>query len=383
MKLLLIHTHYQKLGGEDIVFSQEAELLQRQGHELKKLTFSNCDLNHFSKWRQATITIWNRNAYYRVREIIRTFIPDIVHVHNTFPLASPAIIDAIKDEGVPLVMTLHNFRLMCLNGLLFRERRVCEDCVGRLPVPGVIHRCYRGRSGSSVVAIMLMLHRLLGTWKKIDCYVALSQFAREKFIQSGISANKIVVKPNFLYPDPGAGKGEGRYAIFVGRLSVEKGVRTLLDAWVQLDNIPLKIIGEGPLEEELERNTIQSMNVEWLGQRPRNEVLELIGGASFLVFSSELYENFPMVLVEAFAKGTPVIAANIGSTAEIVESNRTGLFFNRGDASDLAKKVRWAWEHVDRLETMRRLARLEFEKKYSAEINYHILLRVYQKAMGQ
>lgn len=381
-RLLIIHTYYQKPGGEDVVFNQEVDLLRKYGHEVQKLEFYNEELSKLNNWEKAVVAVWNNRSYQRVREQIRLFRPDLVHIHNTFPLASPAIIKAIKNERVPVVMTLHNYRLMCLNALLFRDGRVCESCIGKLPVSGIVHKCYRGRMESSVVALMLATHRLSGTWADVDSFITLSQFARKKFIRSGMPAEKIMVKPNFVHPDPGIGQGGGRYAIYVGRLSKEKGIRTLLEAWKYLENVPLKIIGEGPLSEEVKQRTVRSRNVEWIGQQPRNKVLDFIGGASVLIFPSEWYETFPMVIIESLAKGTPIIAANLGSAAEIIKHHSTGLLFKAGDASDLVEKVEWCWKHPDYIESMRQNARLEFETKYSAEINYEILIGIYRKVLG-
>lgn len=379
--VLLIHTHYQKLGGEDVVFSQEADLLERYGHQVFRLKFSNSELNNYPKWKQAAVTIWNTDAYHRVRDAIQLFRPQLVHVHNTFPLASPAVIEAIKDEGLPVMMTLHNFRLICLNALLFRQGRFCEDCVGRLPIPGIFHKCYRGRAESSVVAGMLAYHRWRGTWKEIDRYIALTPFTREKFIQAGFPDAKIDLKPNFVYPDPSIGDGKGRYVLYVGRLSVEKGIRTLLKAWQYLEGIPLKIIGKGPLEKEVQDSINRLPLITWMGHLDRTKVLDLIGGASFVVFPSECYEGMPMVLLESLAKGTPIIASDVGSIRNIIEPPRTGKLFKVGDVTDLVEKVESLWKQPDELKQMRFEARREYLTKYTAEKNYELLQEIYQKTI--
>ena len=383
MRLIGIHTHYQQRGGEDESFSAEVALLQERGHQVQPVTFHNQGLETLCRWEQAAVTLWNREAYRQVREAIRTLRPDLVHIHNTFPLASPAVIRAAKAEGVPVIMTLHNYRLLCVNALLFREGRVCEACLGRFPWRGAIYGCYRqSRAASAVVAGMLTLHRLLGTWSLVDRFIALTDFARQKFIQAGFPPEKLAVKPNFVHPDPGPGEGRGGYALFVGRLSPEKGVRTLLRAWERLGGkVPLKIVGDGPLAGDVRQAVRQMPGVEWLGRKTPDEVYTLMGNAAFLVFPSEWYETFGRVAIEAFAKGTPVLAADIGAVAEVTDHGRTGLHFRPGDPEDLAAKVEWLLAHPTELARMRREARTEYEAKYTAERNYQLLMEIYGQAL--
>ncbi|MFB2898801.1 glycosyltransferase, partial [Aerosakkonemataceae cyanobacterium BLCC-F50] len=209
-------------------------------------------------------------------------------------------------------------------------------------------------------------------------YITLSQFAREKFIEGGFPAEKIVVKPNFVDPDPGVGTGLGGYALFVGRLSQEKGLDTLLAAWEQLKNpMPLKIVGEGPLAGEVAKAAQKSPKIEWLGRKPMAEVHALMGEAMVLIFPSKWYETFGRVAVEAFAKGTPVIAANIGAIAELVEHGRTGLRFQPGNATDLAAQVEWVLQHQQQWELMRQEARAQYLAKYTAQQNYQRLMEIY------
>lgn len=384
MRILAHHTHYQQRGGEDESFSAEVAILRQRGHHVVDLAFHNQELDRMPPWRQGLVTLWNQEAYRRVREAVRQHRPDLVHVHNTFPLASPAVVHAAKAEGVPVVMTLHNYRLLCVNALLFREGRVCEACLGRLPWRGVVRECYRGSPlASGVVAAMLTTHRALGTWARgVDVYIALTEFARRKFMEGGLPAEKIVVKPNFVHPDPGAGEGRGGYALFVGRLSPEKGVRTLLQAWVRLQGkVPLKVVGDGPLAGEVRQAVKSLAGMEWLGRRNPDEVYALMRDAAFLVFPSEWYETFGRVAIEAFASGTPVLAANIGAVAEVTDHGRTGLLFRPGDPEDLASKVEWLLTHPGELARMRREARAEYEAKYTAERNYQLLMEIYGQAL--
>jgi glycosyltransferase involved in cell wall biosynthesis len=234
-----------------------------------------------------------------------------------------------------------------------------------------------------VITAMLWLHRLLGTWEKqVDLFIALSEFARNKFIEGGLPAQRIVVKPGFVEPDPGVGEGLGGYALLAGRLSPEKGLATLFQAWRKLPRIPLCIAGDGPLLRIAhEFATSTSGNLRVLGRRTRPELFSLMKGARYLLFPSQCYENFPMVIAEAFACGLPVIASGLGAAAEIVEHGRTGMLVPPGDAEQLAEAAAWLWARPDTSQRMGREARTEFEAKYGAQRNYSRLMEIYQAAL--
>jgi glycosyltransferase involved in cell wall biosynthesis len=384
MRILSIHNSYQIRGGEDVCSESEQRLLREQGHHVDTYEENNDRISTLNTANVALRTIWSKESYKIVKHRLQQSNYDLIHIQNFFPLISPSVYYAARSQGVPVVQTLHNYRLLCPNALFFRDGRVCEDCMGKpIPYPGILHHCYReSQSASAGVAAMLAVHRTLNTWTKmVDLYIALTQFARQKFIEGGLPPEKIVVKPNFVHPDLGIGSGDGGYALFVGRLSVEKGLDTLLTAWKQLDNpLPLKIVGDGPLADEVMQATQRLPKVEWLGRKPMSEVHELMGKAMFLIFPSKWYETFGRVAVEAFAKGTPVIAANIGAIAELVDSGRTGLHFRPGDSEDLAARVEWALTHPTELALMRQEARAEFEAKYTAAKNYQKLMEIYDKA---
>ena len=385
MKILAVHNRYQRPGGEDQVFVDETTLLETRNHRVLRYEVHNDQVKQANRLALAKDTVWNTSAYRELRALIRRERPHVVHFHNTLPLVSPAGYYAARAEGVPVIQTLHNYRLLCPVALFFRDGRVCEDCMGKaVPWPGVVHRCYRGsRTASGVIATMLTVHRALRTWTEmVDVYVALTEFARNKFIEGGLPAGKIVVKPNFVAPDPGRGQGGGGYALFVGRLAPEKGTETMLAAWDRLrTKIPLKIVGDGPLRDQVVEAAARQSNVEWLGHRPVEDVHALMGKADMLIFPSQWYETFGRVAAEAFAAGTPVIAANIGAVAELVEHGRTGLKFRPGDPEDLVTQVEWALSHSAELRSMREEVRAEFETKYTAERNYRALMEIYEAAL--
>ena len=387
MRVLLLHNRYQIPGGEDVVAQSEKTLLEENGHSVAWIEVTNDDITGlWSQVKTAANTIYSYSSKQRVTEIIASFKPDIVHVHNFFPLLSPAVYDACYEAGVPVVQTLHNYRLLCANAEFFRDGRVCEDCLGKVvPMPGVIHACYRGnRAATAAVAAMLTVHRARGTWRdRVNLYITLTEFARQKFIEGGIPASKIVVKPNFLHPDSGFGTGDGGYALFVGRLSKEKGLDTLISAWKHLGGkIPLKIVGDGPVALQVAEAAQEMQGVELLGRMGKNEVLSLMKEALVLILPSLWYEGFPMTIVEAYSVGLPVIASQIGSLSSLIDPYRTGIHFRPGDAEDLAAQVEWALAHPAEFTRMRREARAEFEAKYMAEANYQQLMEIYQEARG-
>jgi glycosyltransferase involved in cell wall biosynthesis len=382
-RVLLVHNYYQQPGGEDMVFAAETALLAANGHAVEQLAFDNDAIvprhSALDLARLAGTTVWSPKGYAAVRTAIRAFRPDVVHFHNTFPLISPAGYYAARAEGVPVVQTLHNFRLLCANGIFYRDGHVCEDCLGKgMPLPGLVHGCYRGsRTASGATVTMLTAHRALGTWTRVvDRYIALGQFAREKFIQGGLPADKIVVKPNYV-PDSAPGDGRGSYALFVGRLSPEKGILTLLKAWRRLAGVPLKIAGDGPLAADVAEAVRQLPNAEWLGRLSPEATTAAMRDATLLIFPSEWYEGLPRTIVESFAAGTPVVASNLGAMRELIRDGQTGLHFRPGDPEDLARVVAGVFARPADLASMRAAARAEFEARYTAEANYRQLIDIY------
>lgn len=384
MKIVQVHNFYQQPGGEDQVYAAEFELLVQHGHAVRQYSAHNAEVGKTHGFEMVYRPIWNRRTYRQVGDLIREFRPDVVHCHNTFPIISPAIYYAARRAGVPVVQTLHNYRLICPAATLFRDGHVCQDCVGRfIPYDAVLHKCYRGsRAGSAVVASMLAIHRSAQTWnKQISTYIALTEFARTKLVEGGLPARKIAIKPNFLACDPGFGNGAGGFALFVGRLSEEKGLRTLLNAWQELPDLPLKIVGDGPLFEFVNARATELPNVTVSGHRERSQVLEYMRSAALLVMPSEWYEGFPMVAVEAMACGTPVIASDLGSLRELILDGINGGRFAAGNPRDLVRITKEFLAQSSSSEYLRKRTRLCFEEQYTAPRNYSLLIEIYEEAV--
>jgi glycosyltransferase involved in cell wall biosynthesis len=389
MRILSIHNLYKLRSGEEESRDLETMILRERGHQVDIYDECNGHLNPESISPNIALrTIWSQESYQKVRKRLQSVKYDIVHVHNFFPQISPSVYYAAKAEGIPVVQTLQNFRLLCPSGFLFREGKVCEKCLGKsVPWASIAHACYRdSRLATFPVATMLAFHRALGTWQQqVDTFIALTHYDRQKFIQGGLPAEKIAVKPNFVYPDPLPGKGEGNYAIFVGRLSPEKGIDTLLAAWRVLGNqIPLKIVGDGPLANDVAAAAKELPQIEWLGFKPMQEIYPLIGEAKFLLFPSKWNETFSRVAVEALAKGTPVIsAAGVTDMADLIAPGQTGLHFQPGDSQDLVQKVKWMLDHPEQLASMRQHARAAYANRYTGPKNYEMLMRIYATAKAR
>jgi glycosyltransferase involved in cell wall biosynthesis len=374
------------------VAEAEAGLLERNGHSVFHYSRHNSELEKAGLLKTISAgigAVWASKSFHDMDELIEKEKPEVAHFHNTLPLISPSAYYACARRGVPVVQTLHNYRLVCPGATLLREGRVCEACLSkRIAWRAVAHGCYRNsRPASAAVAGMLAAHGVLRTWQtKVDAYIALSEFAREKFVSGGLPRDRIFVKPNFVHPDPGLAQSQepGRYALFFGRLSEEKGLRALLAAWKRLSRqIPLFILGDGPMRQEIAINIAEHglTGITLVGNALREQVFQWVRGASFLVCPSHWFEA-PLVIVEAFACGVPVIATGQDPTAEMVTHGRTGVHFTPGDDADLASKVEWAWTHPAEMQVMRSAARREFEAKYTAEQNYRLLLGLYHRLIA-
>lgn len=389
MRILFVHNTYQHRGGEDSVVVAEIDLLRSHGHEIETYFRSNDDIAGMSSLSLARTTLWSNQTQVELADRVRRFQPDVIHAHNTFPLISPSLYWVAARADVPVVQTLHNFRLMCLNALFLREGKVCEDCMGRLPWRGVARACYRDSHAASLaLSGMLALHRALGTYcTKVTRYIALNEFCRGKFIEAGLPAERVVVKPNFVdwsecrpHPDPLPEGGGGRNGLlFVGRLSVEKGVITLAEAMRRLPDVQLRVAGDGPKASLMDGVARVTRLGSLLGGAVREEMFRAIA----LVVPSICYENSPRTIVEAFACGLPVIASRIGALAEIVRDGETGLLFEPDNPRDLADKMTWALAHPAEMCRMGKAAQQDYALQYTPERNYRMLMDIYSAAIAE
>lgn len=386
LRVLMVHNAYRQRGGEDAVVEAEVALLRSRGHPVHLYTRDNAELAASGSASAALAAFWSARTAREIETCMRDFRPDVVHVHNTFPLISPSLYWSVAHAGVPVVQTLHNFRLLCPQAMLLRKGRVCEDCIGRLPWRGVARRCYRDSAAqSAVLAGTLALHRWMGTWTtKVTRYVALNEFCRRKFVSGGLPAHKVVVKPNFFDAgDRPAGAGAGaareRPFLFVGRLAPEKGIAVLAAALERAGPIGVRVAGSGPAASILERSARATL----LGALTQEQVQAEMRAALALVMPSIGYENFPRTLVEAYAHGLPVIASRLGAMAELVRDGTTGLLFEPGSADDLAAKLAWAQANPSAMDEMGANARREYEQRYAPEINYRQLIAIYRDAIRE
>ena len=385
MRILVCHNYYQRPGGEDQVFADEVELLRSAGHAVETFTVHNDDVAGQGKVSLAAKTLWNRGIARQIAAKVRTHRAEVVHFHNTFPLISPAAYYAARSAGAATVQTLHNYRLLCPGSLFLRDGKVCTTCLGKtIPTPGLIHKCYRGdRAASAVTVGMLATHKIARTYHRaVDLYVALTQFARQKFVEGGFPAHKIVTKPNFILSDHGAGTGAGGYALYVGRLDEGKGIEVLLPAWKKVTgNHELRILGDGLLAPLVREAAASDTRINWLGRQPMEAVFKAMGDAAFMILSSVWFEAMPRTIVEAYSRGTPIVASRIGALAELIEPGKTGYHFTPGDPTDLARQLQIALDRPAETQQMRAQCRSVFESHYTARENVNLLERVYRTAL--
>jgi exopolysaccharide biosynthesis WecB/TagA/CpsF family protein len=378
-RVLVVHNSYRQPGGEDAVVDAEIGLLRGRGHSVETYVRSNDELNSMHAQDAFAQALWSRRSWSDVTRILAAFRPDVLHVHNTFARVSPSIHWAAARAGIPVVQTLHNFRLLCVQAMFLRQGRVCEDCLGRLPWRGVARNCYRGsRLQSAGLATAIGAHRALGTYRRtVARYIALTAFCRDKFIEGGLPGSRIAVKPNFV-DIARAPESPRRGGLFVGRLSPEKGIHVLLEALRELPGITLDVIGDGPERDRVAAHP----QINLLGWLAPAAVYARMREAAYLVMPSVWYENFPRTLVEAFASGLPVVASRIGSLAELVDHGRTGLVFEPGAARDFARHVAWAEAFPAKMRAMGENARDKYERAFTPEKNYDQLMAIYDDAMA-
>lgn len=380
MKILVAHNTYHYRGGEDTVVDAEIALLNKHGHEVVLYRRDNADIERMPRWRAGLDTLWSARTVDDIGRLQASFRPDLIHAHNTFPLISPSLYGIAHTLRIPVVQTLHNFRLICPQAMLTRSGRSCNDCVGRWPWRGVLHRCYRDSyAQTAATASMLALHRLAGTWsRKVSRYIVLNKMCRDMFIRGGLPAEKLCIKPNFV-ESQGTPDWEQRHgALFIGRLSPEKGVDTLARALQRLPGVHIDIYGKGPLQSLVE----QSEGMNYQGFLGSDELHRRLSEAAYLVMPSTGIESFGLVAIEAFACGTPVIASRHGGLREIVEHKRNGLLVSPGDAEELAWAIDYAQQHPEEMRRMGMEAYQSYSKHYTPERNYEQLMTIYDEALA-
>jgi len=391
VKVLFVHNYYgsEAPSGENHVVEAEMALLKSRGHIIKIFSRYSDEIRakgFFGAIQGAMATPWNPWMRRQIRLEVNRFRPDVVHIHNTFPLVSPSIFSGIGTRAAR-VITLHNYRLFCSSAIPVRRGVVCTDCLDtHSSWPAVSHSCYRSsRLATLPLAFGIELHRKLGTWTKhVDGFIALSDFQRSLMVASGLPEDKVRIKPNFYPGRPTVLPWSTRapYVVFVGRLGQEKGLQTLLRAWRLWDGAPeLRLVGDGDLRPDLERMA-EGLSVRILGQLTSQKAQAQIAGAQLLILPSECFEGFPMVIREAFAFGTPVAVSELGPLPSIVHHGISGIVFSAANPNSLFNKVRAAWSTPGLLEQLGKGARMAYEAKYSDDVNYKMLMGIYQQAIN-
>jgi len=385
MKILIIHNHYLEKGGEDEVVNAEVKLLTEHGHRVILYEKSNEQIGNlpfFKKFIFFLTELSFSGAIYReVKKIIRKEKPDIAHLHNIFICITPSVYLALKEENVPVVQSLHNYRFFCIRGTFFYKGAICEKCKNGQYFNAVIQKCWRDS-----FLLSFFMARLLCKWKPylkyVDSYIVLSKFSRDKFIELGLEKQKMYLKTNFLTTEPSGSGQDSDYALFIGRLVDYKGVETLMEAFKMSPPFNLKIIGDGPLRREVSDLASSHGNIKWLGKLERDSVFEIIKNSSFLIFSSECYENMPMVIMESFAFSKPVLASNLGAIRELVIDGVNGVLFEPGNASDLAAKISYLLNHDKERTEMGKNANKIYHERFNKEKNFRDLMNIYAETIN-
>jgi glycosyltransferase involved in cell wall biosynthesis len=395
VKILYAFNYYQQHGGENQWYHSEPELFESRGHQVSIYSRDNKELEQFTLLQKAALfwrTTWSQESYDAVREILRRDRPDVVHVYNTLVLISPSIFHACRDEAVPVVQTLYNYRPVCPAGTLLRDHHICEECIEHSLWRNVLHACYRdSRLQSAALSLNLHRHRKMGTWRNcISAFIVPTPFMKAKLAEGGLPIEKIVVKPNWHSPDPGARTGAGENTIlYVGRLTQEKGISLLLQTWSRSPALPqLRIIGDGPMRGEIEAFVAAhpQSGVEYLGRRSHEQVIDEMKRAGALVIPSLWYEAFPHTILEASACGVPIIASQLGTLPDVIDDKITGLLFNPNDSADLATKIGslfFSPEAEALRERLGHAARKKFLHQYTADRAYGLLTQIYSDAINR
>jgi glycosyltransferase involved in cell wall biosynthesis len=381
LRILIVHNRYRRAGGEDTVVATETALLREFGHEVEPYFESNDSAFGIANF---STVIWSRHTIRRLQSVLGRFQPDVVHCHNLYYRISPAAYWLCYRLGIPVVQTLHNFRYGCVNARLNRNGKPCEQCLSEGRHYGVLHACFQqSYLKSAALALSNELHEALGSFAiPVSKFIAVSHYAQTKHILAGIPKEKLTVKYNCVHPDPGLKGERGTFCLLAGRLEVDKGIRVLLQAASLIPDIPIVIVGGGPLEAEVRNAASTLRNVRYSGPVPHSQMVDLMKAARFLVFPSLAYENFPMTIGEAFSVGLPVVASKLGAAEEIVQDSINGFHFAPGSAPSLASRLRSVWKQTGILARMGAAARASFEQNYSGECTYRALCAIYREVMG-
>lgn len=391
MKILIVHNRYRSAApsGENRVVDQESAALTASGHDVEHFERHSDDIELWSPARKATLpaqVVWNRAARHALTAVLRRFHPDVVHVHNTFPLLSPSVLYACKDAGVPVVATIHNYKLMCASGDFFRDGNVCHDCAGGLPVAALAHRCYRGSAIATMPAVVgAVAHRR--AWRDlVSAYIFISASQRQLLSGLALDPARVFVKPNLVPCEVHPSRARQRRVAYVGRLDAAKGVPLLLDAWDRYravagdDALRLTIAGSGPLTEHVSRWAASRPSVELAGLLDKRRCFELLAGSRAVLLPSQWEETFGLVVVEGMAVGTPAVAAAHGSFPELVTDGVDGVLFRPGDPADLARALRDVDEDPGRFAAYGQRARSVYEHRFDPTQNISQLVDIYQFA---
>lgn len=382
MKVLVIHNAYQSHGGEDVVAEREVNLLRSAGHDVSFHQVHNNTISGLTnKLKTFANAPHNKATADWVERLIAADRPDVLHVHNFFPLLSPSLHEAAARAGVAVVQTLHNYRTICAGAHLMRNGTPCQKCITGQRLWGAVHRCYRqSLPGSFAVVAMQILADRQRTWHRhVHRFIALTDHGKTMFEQGGLPAERIVVKPNFAPESPSQPVLARHGALYVGRLSPEKGVETLLEAWAHLPGIPLTVVGDGPLRASLEAT--KPANVTFAGELPAEAVGQCMQAAQLLLVPSIWPEPFALVVVEAMARGLPVLASDVGGLSAVIHPGHNGALVRPGDASAIKRAVETLFADPGRLAAMGKNARRDYELHYTPQRNLHLLEGIYRQAI--
>jgi len=387
MKILLIHNRYKQYGGEDATFEAEKTLLERHNNTVRTLIYENDGSDHFiDKLKLGLSLFYNFNSARALGKLIQDFVPDVIHLHNLFYKASPSIIIEAHKRGIPIIVTLQNYRLICAGALLMRDLKPCEVCVRKkFPIAGIRHGCHRGSSIQTAnLTLVTGVHKVLSTWNtKVSKYIAVTEFAKSKYVNSSLRLrpDKVIVKPSSVEDvAPSAHSDRENTFLYVGRLSEEKGISTLIAAFAGLGQ-SLEIIGDGPLRNRVELAVSENENIVYSGYREKSFIVSKLKKCKALIVSSIWYECLPVTILEAFATGTPVIISDIGNLNEIVTHRYNGLHFKVNDPKDLARIVNEFCTNREAYLALYENARTTYELKYSPAINYENLMAIYSNVI--